>query len=64
MVNRHLTKQLWEVGETVKVGFLKLRIIQKIPTPGDFAPDAYRLVNADGTRHYEFVPHNGLTRID
>jgi len=63
MINR--SAQTWEVGETVRVGFLTLRVIAKEPTPGDYKPDAYRLCglgnNAD--RQYRFVPHNGLERI-
>jgi hypothetical protein len=33
------SKQVWEVGEMVKVGFLSLRVTAKEPTPGDFMPD-------------------------
>ena len=57
------TNQTWEVGETVQVGFLRLRITAKEPTPGDGYPDAYILTNAKGDRRYRFVPHNGLERI-
>jgi hypothetical protein len=44
------SKQVWEVGEVgevgevVHVGFLALRVIAKEPTPGDYMPDAFRLV--------------------
>jgi len=55
------TKQAWEVGEIVKVGFLKLRVLAKVPTPGDYLPDAYALGDTQG-RIYRFVPHNGLAR--
>lgn len=55
------TKQNWEVGQTVKVGFLSLEVLAKIATPGDYLPDAYALQSAEG-RFYRFVPHNGLTR--
>lgn len=55
--------QLWEVGEWVQVGFLRLRITAKEPTPGDGLPDAYLLTNAAGTARYRFVPHNGLERL-
>lgn len=57
------TKQNWTTGQTVKVGFLSLQVVQCIPTPGDFAPDAYLLVNAAQTTLYKFVPHNGLEKI-
>lgn len=58
------SKQVWEVGETVKVGFLSLIVTAKEPTPGDFMPDAYLLVSRDGSKQYRFVPHNGLERIN
>jgi hypothetical protein len=62
MINK--TKQVWEVGESVKVGFLSLTVCAKIATPGDFLPDAYALRNHAGDRFYRFVPHNGLVRCD
>jgi hypothetical protein len=58
------TKQLWEVGEEVKVGFLTLIVHAKIPTPGNFAPDAYALTNKAGDKFYQFIPHNGLHRCE
>lgn len=59
------SKQQWEVGEVVKVGFLTLRVIAKEPTPGDYMPDAYLLcgLGANADRRYRFVPHNGLERL-
>lgn len=57
------SKQTWEVGSTVKVGFMSLVVVRKVPTPGDYAPDAYICESAKGQR-YEFVPHRGLTRLD
>jgi len=57
------SKQVWEVGEVVKVGFLTLRVIGKEPTPGDYMPDAYKLCNLAADRFYRFVPHNGLERV-
>lgn len=35
------TRQNWTSGQTVKVGFLSLMVVQAIPTHGDYAPDAY-----------------------
>lgn len=58
------SKQAWQVGEMVKVGFMSLRILARIPTPGDYMPDAYALTDKTGDRFYRFVPHNGLTRCD
>lgn len=57
------TKQSWEVGATVKVGFLSLVVKAAVATPGDYLPDAYILANAAGTQLYKFVPHNGLEKI-
>ena len=57
------SKQTWEVGEAVKVGFLTLIVCAKIATPGDYAPDAYALTNKAGTSFYRFVPHNGLNKF-
>lgn len=57
------SSQCWEVGEWVRVGFLRLRITAKVPTPGDYAPDAYLLTDTTGTKVYRFVPHNGLERV-
>lgn len=57
------SKQAWEIGEMVKVGFLTLKVLAKVPTPGDYAPDAYVLGSAKGGI-YRFVPHNGLNKFD
>lgn len=59
MVNR--SKQDWTVGREVRVGFMRLRIIAAIPTPGDWLPDAYAMQGANGA-YYRFVPHNGLVK--
>lgn len=57
------SKQAWEVGSVVRVGFLSnLTVKAKEPTPGDYMPDAYILEAGNG-RQYRFVPHNGLERI-
>lgn len=56
------SKQNWELGQQVNVGFLKgLTVLAKIMTPGDYAPDAYVL--ARGATFYSFVPHNGISKI-
>lgn len=54
------TKQVWAVGEIVKVGFLSLRVMATQATPGDYKPDAYILANAKADKFFRFVPHNGL----
>jgi hypothetical protein len=56
------SKQNWTVGATVKVGFLSLTVVAVVATPGDFKPDAYVL--SSKTAFYEFVPHNGLNKIE
>lgn len=58
------TNQNWQVGETVKVGFLSLTVAAVVATPGDFRPDAYALVNKGATRFYRFTPHYGLERCE
>lgn len=57
------SKQVWQVGEMVKVGFLSLRVTGMELTPGDYKPDAYLLTDKTGAKQYRFVPHNGLTLI-
>ncbi len=58
-------KQTWAIGDAVKVGFVSgLEVMAKIPTPGDYAPDAYVLWAPTTDRFYRFVPHNGLERRD
>ena len=57
------SQQRWEPGQAVKVGFLSLRVTEKVPTPGDGMPDMYRLESLDGRRRYEFTPHVGLYRV-
>ena len=52
------SKQNWQVGATVKVGFLSLVVLAAVATPGD-----YMLTNSKGVI-YGFVPHNGLTKFD
>lgn len=54
------SKQAWQVGEMVKVGFMQLRVLAAQATPGDFKPDAYILTNKTADKFYRFVPHNGL----
>lgn len=57
------SKQTWEIGQRVNVGFLKgLTVTEKVPTPGDYKPDTY-ILQADSGRLYEFTPHFGIARI-
>ena len=58
---RREAKQSWQIGDTVKVGFVNgLEVVAKIPTPGDWLPDAYALWQPSTGKFYQFVPHNGL----
>lgn len=54
------SKQIWAIGEMVKVGFMSLRVMAAQATPGDYKPDAYILANAKADKFYRFVPHNGI----
>lgn len=56
-----MKKQDWSVGNTVRVGFLSLKVLAKVATPGDWLPDAFVLTNDKG-QFFRFVPHNGLER--
>lgn len=58
------SKQVWQVGETVKVGFMQLRVLAAVATPGNYLPDQYALTNADGSRFYRAIPYNGCTRVE
>lgn len=60
-----MTKQSWEIGQVVKVGFVAgLEVIGKVATPGNYLPDQFVLVQPKTGRIYKFIPHNGLTRCD
>lgn len=61
MINR--TKQNWSIGQIVKVGFLTLKVMG-IRAVRDGLPDIYDLVSLDNTKQYEFIPHNGLRRVN
>jgi len=61
--HRRRARQSWSIGDTVKVGFIAgLEVIEKVPTPGDHAPDAYVLWQSATDRFYRFVPHRGIER--
>ena len=56
------TRQDWTPGKVVKVGFLHLRVLS-YRAEFDGLPDIYTLESLDGRKRYEFIPHNGLSRI-
>jgi hypothetical protein len=58
------TRQNWSLGSTVRVGFLRLRVIGVIPTPANYAPDEYALESLDGRAFYRFTPHHGIARVN
>jgi hypothetical protein len=58
------TRQNWSINSTVRVGFLRLRVIGVIPTPANHRPDEYALESLDGRSHYRFTPHCGIVRVD
>lgn len=58
----HWTRQKWTPGEMVKVGFMNLKVLNCIPTPGDYKPDIYHLINPKTMKEYFFTPHHGLER--
>lgn len=62
MITKSEIGNKWEIGETVKVGFMTLRVIS-VEAIVDGLPDIYTLVSLDEKKRYEFIPHNGLRRI-
>jgi len=61
MISR--TRQDWSPGSIVRVGFLRLRVLCSIATPGDYLPEVYALESVDGRSFYRFTPHNGIARV-
>ena len=57
------TKQDWSIGKQVKVGFLTLTVVAGPIAIKDSMPDIYILQSSKGQK-YEFIPHNGLNKID
>jgi hypothetical protein len=62
MINTNKSKQNWFIGNTVKVGFMTLRILE-IKCIKDYLPDIYIMEDPRNGKKYEFIPHNGLTAI-
>ncbi len=56
------SKQSWNEGDTVRVGFMTLKVVAHKAVK-DYMPDLYLLTSLDGLKHYEFIPHNGLARL-
>lgn len=62
MINTYRSKQSWNIGSVVKVGFMTLRVLS-CEAVKDSLPDIYTLESLDGSKTYEFIPHNGLRRV-
>ena len=56
------SKQTWQQGEVVRVGFLRLRVLDMLAVK-DYLPDLYLLESLDGTKRYRFIPHYGVKRL-
>jgi hypothetical protein len=56
------SKQSWEIGKMVKVGFMQLRVLG-VKAVKDGQPDIYTLENPKTGKRYEFIPHVGLSAI-
>ena len=57
------TKQSWQVGDRVNVGFMKNLLVTKIDSIVDGLPAIYTLESNTG-KLYQFTPHNGIERIN
>ena len=49
-------QQSWAIGQTVKVGFCTLRVMERTGY-------GYILTSLDGSKRYTFEPYLGLRRI-
>ena len=58
------SKQSWEIGDRVNVGFMKNLLVTKIDAIVDGLPDIYTLKNTNNNKLYQFTPHNGIERIN
>lgn len=64
------SKQDWAIGNVVRVGFLRFKVLAARETPGDGMPDAYLLMSVKdstiynrGGKLYQFIPHLGIESI-
>ena len=58
------TRQSWQIGDRVNVGFMKNLLVTKIDAIVDGLPDIYTLKNTNNNKLYQFTPHNGIERIN
>lgn len=62
MINATTSKNTWNIGDTVSIGFMKNLKVLSVRAEKDFLPDIYTLQAVNGQK-YEFIPHNGLYKI-
>ena len=63
MINTTRSKNRdWRIGSVVSIGFVKNLTVTKVEAIKDGLPDVYTLHHPSG-KTYEFIPHNGLHRI-
>ena len=55
------SKQSWEIGDRVNVGFMKNLLVTKIDAIYDGLHDIYTL-ECKTVNLYQFTPHNGIER--
>ena len=58
------TRQSWQIGDRVNVGFMKDLLVTKIDAIVDGLADIYTLKNTNNNKLYQFTPHNGIERIN
>ncbi len=61
MINQNKAKQTWNIGDTVKIGFLAGLVVIEIASIKDYLPDMYLLQRNEV--FYRFIPHNGIERL-
>ena len=54
------SRQNWNIGEVVKIGFLSGKIIDILAIV-DYLPDIYIIESPKAL--YKFIPHNGIEKI-
>lgn len=54
---------VWTPDAEVQVGYMRLRVVKRIPTPGDGKPDQWLLTSLNGDRDYRFAPYSGLRLV-
>lgn len=63
MITNNKANKSWNVGDIVNVGFVRDLEVVSVRAEKDYMPDIYTLRSTKGAV-YEFIPHNGLTKIN